>query len=154
MRATPIRSMLLVVTMVLVGCQSGTSPPEGNLPEGPHDPAAEMQPDLLQITPSPARVGDLIEVRFPEETLRGIGWVLESQEGDSWQQRYFLVSDELGEPRWWGAEDSEGQGWEDLGVTGPGPDTLLIPDVAAPGNYRLCTANSQPNFCSELEIDD
>lgn len=40
-----------------------------------------------------------------------------------------------------------------MGVSGPGPDEVLIPDVATPGQYRLCTANAVNNFCAETEIN-
>ncbi|GEM_PF-4571223 len=41
--------------------------------------------------------------------------------------------------------------WPDFGVGGP-VDYVLIPGAATPGEYRICTANTDPNFCAELTI--
>ncbi len=37
-------------------------------------------------------------------------------------------------------------GVEDIGVGGPGPDRVLVPEVAAPGIYRICTAQRRRRF--------
>jgi len=39
-----------------------------------------------------------VELRFPQETLRGVGFVLEERVGDAWEVRYFLTSSEGREP--------------------------------------------------------
>ncbi|WP_256837645.1 hypothetical protein [Ornithinimicrobium faecis] len=103
--------------------------------------------------PTTVSAGDLVELSFPQETERGVPWVLEEQDGDTWHQRYLLWSDgNGGTPDWVGHEDEERWGWDDVGVSGPGPDTVLVPDTAAAGPYRLCTANARENFCAELEV--
>lgn len=68
--------------------------------------------------------------------------------------RYFLTagSEAEGAAEWWTPEDDEGRGWNDGGVTGPGPDFVEVPDTASPGDYRLCTANAGQNFCALLEV--
>ena len=40
----------------------------------------------------------------------------------------------------------------DIGVGGPGPDRVPIPEVAQPGEYRICTGNAGVNFCTPIEI--
>jgi hypothetical protein len=55
------------------------------------------------------------------------------------------------DPAWGPVE--EPYGWDDVGVTGPGPDLVLIPPSAEPGRYRVCTANAgNPQFCSEFDV--
>jgi hypothetical protein len=126
---------------------------------GAKNPEAQMHPELLQVSASPANPGQTIKVRFPEETFRGIAWALEEQDGNSWNVRYYLIATtdgdgSSGSPSWWPANDPKGQTWEDIGVGGPGPDTLIIPDSIRPGTYRLCTANSMPNICTMLDITE
>ncbi len=124
---------------------------------GPFDDQAQMREDLIELAPSPASPGQQIEVRFPEETPRGVPWVMEEQDGDTWQARWFLTATTEGDhaggaPSWQSAADAEDYAWPDIGINGPGPDSLLIPDEATPGAYRLCTVNSGPNICALLEI--
>ena len=49
----------------------------------------------------------------------------------------------------WPEED--GRGWDDIGVDGPGPDLIEIPDIAGLGSCRVC-ATDVP-VCAPLEID-
>lgn len=124
-------------------------------PAGPYDPAAKMRPDLVVADPTSAAAGEAVELTWPEETLRGVAWTLEEQDGNSWQVRYFLTSrweSDEGSPSWWPVGEDEGRGWADIGVSGPGPDLVQIPDTAPAGQYRLCTANSSPNVCTPFEV--
>jgi len=52
----------------------------------------------------------------------------------------------------WFPLDAEGIGFPDIGVGGPGPDRVPIPDVAEPGDYRICTGNARDEFCTPIEI--
>lgn len=124
---------------------------------GPHDPGATMRPDLVKVDPVQVRPGQAVQVTFPEHTERGVAWVLEAETGESWRVEYFLTAavsgyDNASTPNWWSADDTEGKGWDDIGVGGPGPDRLVVPDTATPGTYRLCTANSVENLCVGIEI--
>lgn len=124
-------------------------------PVGPYDPAAEMRPDLVVADPARAVAGEAVELTWPEETMRGVAWTLEEQDGDSWQVHYFLTSRAEGydsAPSWWALGEGEGMGWGDIGLLGPGPDLVHIPDTAPAGQYRLCTANSSPNVCIPFEV--
>lgn len=114
---------------------------------------------MLEVSASPASPGETIEVRFPQETDRGIAWVLEEQDGNDWHVLYYLTAainknDSFGSPSWWSVDDNEGKGWPDIGVNGLGPDTIEIPDSIDPGTYRLCTANSVDNICTSLDINE
>ena len=121
----------------------------------PYDADAQMRPDLMVASPDPAAPGEKVELTFPEQSLRGLGFVLERQLPDgSWDHVYTLTSspaDSQREPAWWPANNR--QGWELLGVGGPGPDRVVIPETAEPGQYRICTANAGDEFCTPLRIE-
>jgi len=161
---------IAVAVGFLSACGATSSAPAGSptAPEespatsiGPYDPDAQMSPELMRVTPSPAVAGQPIEVRFPEETERGVGWVLEEQEDNLWHARWSLTAasgsygrDSENVPNWYPADDEAAFTWDALAIAGPGPDTLLIPDDAQPGTYRLCSANKIDNMCVKLEITD
>lgn len=122
-------------------------------PAGPADPAAEVRPDLLVVEPAVAAPGDVVALTFPEESSRGILFVLEERIGDSWAHRYNLTSDGPG-TGWelaWYLPDAN-VAIEDIGVGGPGPDRVPIPETAEPGDYRICTGNAGDEFCALIEI--
>lgn len=120
----------------------------------PANPAAEMRPDLLVIEPAQAAPGDVVALSFPEETTRGILFVLEQRVDDGWVTRFYLISDGPGQgwQREWWPVDAEGFAIPDIGVGGPGPDRVLIPDITEPGDYRVCTGNAGADFCAPIEI--
>lgn len=123
--------------------------------DGPLDETAEVRPDLVVAEPAQVEPGGLVELTFPEETERGTPWALELRDGDTWRANYLLSSDANGgEPSWVGLEEPDRWAWDDIGVSGPGPDRVRVPDTAPPGSYRLCTANALDNICADLEITD
>lgn len=135
----------LALASVMTSCAS---------PSGPFDPDAEIRPDLLEVRPDVAAAGEHVELLFPEETVRGVGYVLERRNGDTWDWKYGLASTGGGggEPTWWSASDSDRYPVPDIGVMGPGPDLVTIPDSAEPGDYRLCTSNAGDNFCAQVTV--
>lgn len=120
------------------------------VPAGPADPAAEMRPELF-VAPQQAAPGERIGLGFPEHTTRGVHFVLEREDGDTWQYLYDLVSGPDGGGSWFRA-GTPGFEVPDIGVAGPGPDRVAIPEVAEPGAYRICTGNARQNFCTPIEI--
>lgn len=171
---TPARApfILAMIVAMTVGC-SGSSSTEGppaitGVPEdglgrpnrvdqGPYDDEAEARPDLLTIEPNPMSPGDEVELYFPQETERGVAYVLEKRVPNDWQVRYFLTSrtaDYAASGPSWSAVDADAtpDPWPDIAIDGPGPDSVHVPDTAGPGQYRICTANAPENFCAELEI--
>jgi hypothetical protein len=112
-----------------------------------------MDPQRLSADPARPRAGDFVDLFFPEETSRGVAFVLEQQVGDTWDAQYFLTAgnDTAGTTPSWAAVDEPSSGM-DIGVEGPGPDRVVIPGKARPGQYRICTANAGQNFCAPLEI--
>lgn len=119
----------------------------------PHEAtAAVFRPASMVADRESAAAGDVVELRFPDQMVRGIMFVLEQEVGSTWVYRYLLLSDANGgEPQWFTA-DREDVAIEDVGIAGPGPDRVVIPDVAAPGSWRLCTGNAGENVCVRLEI--
>jgi hypothetical protein len=126
----------------LIGCGG----PEGT----PHDASAIFRPADMVADRERAAPGDFIEIRFPQEMVRGLLYVLEEETGSSWAYRYALISDANGgQPSW---QLPEGVAVDDIGIGGTGPDRLVIPNDASPGSYRICTGNAVDNVCVRLEI--
>ncbi len=136
---------------------SAPTPPSTEVPGtgDPYDPAARISPELMTITPSIAFPGAAIGLTFPEGTERGVAYVLERAFGDRWSTTHFLTSSTDGyggSPSAWAVDSAEGHEWEAIGIAGPGPDRLLVPDDATLGASRICTANAIENFCAELTV--
>ena len=113
------------------------------------EPEPEIRPDLVRAAPSSARPGQEVDLLFPEETGRGIPFFLEREVGDGWEQVALMTSDANG-ARYQQTvvlPDDE-YGWIDVGVRGPGPDAVVLPDELTAGDYRVCTANAGANFCA------
>ncbi len=122
-------------------------------PLGPADPDAEFRPDLLVADPTTVEPGSQVSLAFPQETVRGIVFVLEQRVGDIWAHRFNLTSDGPG-PGWtadWFPLDAD-IAFPDIGVLGPGPDRVPIPEIAEPGEWRICTGNAGDEFCTPIEI--
>lgn len=146
----------LAALLLLVAAGCGTSPvPLPGVAGDPADPAAEIRPDLIVADPKVVEPGEVVGLTFPQETTRGVHFVLERQAGaGTWAYRYDLLSDGPGagwERRWFPA-GAEGFAVEDIGVGGPGPDRVVIPETAEPGTWRICTGNAGENFCAPIEI--
>lgn len=120
----------------------------------PPEPEAQMRPDLLVLDPSMAEPGQLLAMHFPEETSRGIAFQLDRRESGSWVPVAWMTSDGNGGEPVTVPVSTEGYGVEDVGVGGPGPDHVRLPDDVAPGDYRICTANAGEEFCAPLEVVD
>ncbi len=148
------RRLTAVVSMVLLGGCGLPFMPTPPAPAQPADPAARMRPDLIAVEPAEAEPGDVVGLSFPQETARGILFTLERLTADGWLTSYLLTSDGPG-PEWqlsWQPPGGGGMAVEDIGVGGPGPDHVPIPDVAEPGSYRICTGNAAEVICTPIEI--
>jgi hypothetical protein len=49
-------------------------------------------------------------------------------------------------------EESANRGWEQVGISGGGPDRVIVPESASPGDYLLCTANVLDEACALLTV--
>jgi hypothetical protein len=149
---SPPAIVVLSVGAVLAACSMGM--PSSPRIEGPADPDARIRPDLIVAEPLRVVRGDVLSLRFPTETTRGVHFVLERRAGASWRYEYDLVSDGPGpgwRREWRPASDGE-FAIPAIGVGGSGPDRVVIPEVAAPGQWRICTGNAGENICTEIEI--
>lgn len=157
-RTTRLRIAAVGVTTLVAfvsGCDSSRGDPDPTTAtSGPYDTTAEIKPELITVQPSSVQAGDSVSVFFPDERMRGIHFVLESGTGDGWNLVYHLVSDWGAgrEPRNYPAGSMEGFAVESVGISGGGPDVVLIPPEAAAGAYRICTGNSRPNICALLTV--
>lgn len=110
----------------------------------------------MTVTPATASPGQQVALRFRSEEVRGIAFSLSAWRDQGWTVSYYLSSDwgspGSHTPDWWSVEDSEGRGWPDVGVGGPGPDHVIVPDTAPNGDYLLCTANSVDEACAILTV--
>ena len=123
--------------------------------DGPYDASAELHPDLLELEEDEVRPGAIIRLHFPQETPRGVGYVLEEEVEGTWQLRYFLTAAEhSGASPSWSTAGRNDPVWPDVGVSGPGPNWIQVPHIADPGSYRVCTANAGEEFCARLELTD
>lgn len=136
---------------------AGDEPAEVVAERGPHDPDAREQPEQILVEPSEAQPGETLEVHFPDEMQRGVHLVLEHKLDDgTWQYLYSAntnAHEEAHDPHVVTAHEAEGGGEKafgipDVGVFGPGPDPLPLPEAAPAGEYRVCTGNSRRNVCS------
>jgi hypothetical protein len=111
-------------------------------------------PGGVTITPATARPGATVALTFSDEkAVRGIAFQL-ARASEPGKVLYYLTSD-WGEParhrpQWWVSGGTSG--WEDVGIIGPGPDRVVVPDTAADGVYLLCTANAAEQVCGLLTV--
>jgi hypothetical protein len=113
-----------------------------------------MRPDLIVADQAEVEPGAVVALSFPEHTNRGVLFVLDQRVDNAWVTRFFLTSDGPGqgwEREWWPV-DAAGMAVPDIGVGGPGPDRVLVPEVVEPGAYRICTGNAGADFCAPIEI--
>jgi hypothetical protein len=122
----------------------------------PTSASAEPEP-VMTVEPSSVRAGSTIKVYFPTELERGVAFELESREASGWQLEYYLVAGFGGwQPQrpWWHVDDPDQEGADvpAVAIGGPGGEQLRVPDVAEPGEYRLCTGEGSPRACTLLTI--
>jgi hypothetical protein len=148
-----MRVAWLGAVILLAGCASpvpvGT--PHAVEPVGtPHDSAVGFLREVMIADRAQAAPGDIVELSFPGEKDRGIMYVLEEETGPTWTYRYILLAGDT-YPTWHRPGD-ESVAIPDIGIAGVGPDRVIIPEEAPPGDYRICTGNAADNVCVRIEI--
>lgn len=118
----------------------------------PPEPEPQMRPELLVLDAPEAEPGQLVAMRFPEGTSRGVAFQLDQRAGDAWRPVAWMTSDGNGGEPVTVPVSTDGYGVEDVGVGGAGPDHVRLPADVPPGDYRICTANAGDEFCTPLEI--
>jgi hypothetical protein len=142
------RPASLLIVLVLAACANPSAP---SSEPSPLDSGAAEAPGRMVVEPDRARPGELVEVRFPDGADRGLLYALDASAGDGWDRLWMLISNANGaEPLWF--PNGEEVAVEAIGIVGEGPDRLQIPNEAAPGRYRVCTANAAENLCAPIDI--
>lgn len=105
----------------------------------------------MTITPDTAAPGAQIGLTYPANYTRGVGFTLASPTDG--KVLYYLINGRKGKSTWSSAADPNGERPTiDLGIGGPGPDRLVVPDTAADGTYLLCTNNAHVKACALLTV--
>lgn len=151
---------LLAGVLLLSGC-TASSASDGS---GPQTVGPNLAPDLngtMTVKPALAGPGAELALRFQADNHRGIAFSLSQWDEGQWEPAYYLTSltSEWGQPgnyqpHWWPVDDSETRGWQQIGISGTGPDRVLVPDTATPGDHLLCTANAVDEACALLKVTD
>lgn len=118
----------------------------------PPEPTPQMRPDLLVLEPAEAAPGTVVAMQFPQHTSRGVAFQLDALVDGGWVPQYWMTAVQEGQPRPAVRVGTQGYGTDDVGVGGPGPDRVLLPEDVPPGQYRICTANAAKDFCATLQI--
>ncbi|MDN4174122.1 hypothetical protein QWY28_14260 [Nocardioides sp. SOB77] len=106
-------------------------------------------PEPMVAVPASTTPGGSVDLYFPSEQLRGVGFSLTSAGRPASSGPDFSLTSDAGS----GGTPTWGAGLvPDLGVGGPGPDRVVVPDVTAPGDYRLCTANAADQACTTITV--
>lgn len=155
---------LIAASVLLTGCADSSEPGSaGTAADEGDGESSQVAPTFdatwrgtMTVTPATATRGQRLALRFGSEEVRGIAFSLSEWGEEGWTVAYYLTSDwgsPVGHtPEWWSVEDAEGRGWVDVGISGPGPDHVIVPDSAPPGDYLLCTANSADEACALLNV--
>lgn len=142
------------VAQAMASAQDCSAAAAAQLRPEPPKPPPSMRSELMVVDPTRVAAGETVAMRFPKETMRGVAFQLDRWDGENWVTRYWMTSDGNGGQPMTVAVGTEGYEVVDVGVAGPGPDHVQIPDDATPGAYRICTANAGDEFCAPIEIID
>lgn len=116
-------------------------------------PDSMLRDDLIVAAPSTVRPGEVVALRYPQGSTRGVGFRLDALVDGVWDPRWYAVSNPDGgdPPRPTRVDDLDPQPVPDIGITGPGPDLVEIHPDTEPGRHRLCTNNADLG-CVLLDI--
>lgn len=156
-----IRCCAVALALVTAGCGSSTG--SATEPGGPNvqeqGASIELDPKwrgTMDVSPSEAAPGQTVALTFPpgHQDVRGVAFSLSEWTAEEWKVTHYLTSGThpSTEPSWWSVEDAEGRGWNDVGVSGAGPDRVVVPDTATEGTHLLCTANARDEKCTLIEV--
>jgi hypothetical protein len=110
--------------------------------------------DALRVAPDVVAPGERIAVT-PRADVLGFGyvWRLERLTDEGWTWEYTLESATgAGAPTWQPA--GEVSAAEDVLVPYKAPIALVVPPVAAPGDYRVCQNEGPQDRCGQFTVAD
>lgn len=125
--------------------QEQTPPVHSPQPAGP-----------MNVDPDEASPGDTLALTFPEETARGVNYVLQELDSDgTWQDvAYLFTGEEPGNTSAILVEDvPENFGFTSQGRGGPGPDFAILPSEIEAGDYRICEEGTLDEpMCAQIAV--
>lgn len=161
----------LAVLVLAVGCAGTDSSDARSAPEVADTPGSgveqaggdidsEIDSDApvassreeMYAEPDQAVPGGVVALHFPGGIGRGEAFILHQHDGVRWEPAYTLLSVE-GKPaptQWWPL-GHPGAGWDDVGIDGPGPQFVLVPYTAPPGEYLVCATDDNA-LCASLDV--
>jgi hypothetical protein len=138
---------LLLLGSVLAGCGAVRMSEQWSLA-----PEEAMNPDAMVVEPSRAKPGEIVSLTYPDGLDRGILYAIDARSANEWRRASMLISDAAGGRPMWFEADDESVAVEAIGIAGPGPDRVPIPETLEPGEYRICTANAGENVCTPIDV--
>lgn len=154
--AACLRLLLIgVAGAALAGCGDRRSPEPAAWTLDPTDGVISAESFTV---PDQVAAGDQFDVTFEESVDREMVYDLYHDDAEVWTSRYQLFppgssGSGSSEPSWVAA--GEEVNIASVGLTGTGPDRLVIPQDADPGRYVLCVreAVDPPRTrCAPLEV--
>jgi hypothetical protein len=152
MRAPPSRCPLTLLAAAILLTACGALDPSSSPLPWPIDPDAGSDPARMVVQPAAAQPGEIVALQFPGGWDRGVLFALDAARDGGWERRFYLLSDANGGATAWYRPDADDLMVEMVGIGGPGPDHVPIPDVLEPGDYRICTANALENMCAPVRV--
>jgi hypothetical protein len=118
------------------------------------DPGPAPVHPKMTVTPAVALPGQVVSLTYADDFMRGIAYQLVHDEGSATDldapAYYLSASDERVS---WASADQD-YAWVDIGVGGPGPDRVQVPDDIEPGEWLVCTANAAEQRCASLTVTE
>lgn len=135
------------------GAAPGGEEPEV-APDGTVERDATVDPSRMVVHADRAAPGSLLEVSFPGGMTRGPGFTIDRFVDDRWLWAYVVSSDtDDPAPLAWAVDPHAEREWESgPAFGGRQPHRIPVPDDAAEGTYRICTAPGSV-VCVEVEVD-
>ena len=100
--------------------------------------ALATQSGRMTVSPTTARPGEVVSLMFSTGLARTAALSMARTDDGQGEVAYYLTSDVLGtEPAWSTPAEFNPMAF-DVIVGGRGPDHIVVPEVAEPGEYRLC----------------
>jgi hypothetical protein len=138
-----------------VSSGAGEAPPRAGSGAGTDDGvAAADSVDALVVAPDVVAPGGTVAVtpRLDVSSF-GLVWRLVRLTDAGWTWEYTLRSARGASAPAWGPAEKPGSG-DDVLVPYSRPITLVIPPVAAPGDYRICQSYNTQDLCGRFTVAD
>lgn len=148
-----VAAVWLAAVVLVAGCGDA-----GTAPEEPTESTDTGLPDVAWadgMRPEPAAVapGSELALHFQEGFDRGVSFWLERRADGGWTRVYQAASvnseTEVRRPQTVAPPGS--MAVPDVAVHDAGPDVVLVPDSAEPGQWRVCLGE-HPSVCAPFDV--